>query len=77
MDLQSRKLVFIQEFLKIQSVDAISKLENLLRKEKRTPEIEKINPMTVEQLNKRIEQSEEDFKNNRYRSSAELLSKFE
>jgi len=77
MDLQSRKLVFIQEFLKIQSEEAISKLENLLRKENRNPEIEKINPMTIEQLNKRIEQSEVDFKNNRYKSSTELLSKFE
>jgi len=77
MDLQSRKLVFIQEFLKIQSEEAISKLENLLRKENRNPEIEKINPITIEQLNKRIEQSEADFKNNRYKSSTELLSKFE
>jgi len=28
MDLQSRKIEFVQEFLKIQSEEAISKLEN-------------------------------------------------
>lgn len=73
MDLQSRKIEFVQEFLKIQSEEAISKLEKLLRKEKKTPGMS----MTKEQLNKRIEQSESDFKNNRFKSSSDLLEKFE
>jgi len=73
MDLQSRKIEFVQEFLKIQSEEAISKLEKLLRKENKTSII----PMTKEQLNKRIEKSESDFQNNRFKSSSELLSKFE
>ncbi len=73
MDLQSRKIEFVQEFLKIQSEEAISKLEKLLRKEKKTSGM----LMTKEQLNKRIEQSESDFKNNRFKSSSELLAKFE
>jgi len=77
MDLQSRKIEFVQEFLKIQSEEAISKLEKLLRKEKKTSIIKAIKPMTKEQLNKRIEQSELDFKNNRFKGSFELLDKFE
>jgi len=60
MDLQSRKIEFVQDFLKLQSEEAISKLEKLLKKE----------------LNKRIEQSEADFKNNRYKKTSELLSKY-
>jgi len=48
-----------------------------LRKEKKTPKIEVIKKMTKEQLNERIEQSESDFKNNRFKSSFELSSKFE
>ncbi|SFQ58423.1 hypothetical protein [Flavobacterium akiainvivens] len=33
-------------------------------------------PMTVEELNRRIDQSEDDFKNGRYKTSAEMLEKF-
>ena len=77
MDLQSRKIEFMQDFLKVQSEEVISKLEKLLRKEKNTSKTSAIKPMTEEQLNKRIEQSELDFKNNRFKSSIELLAKYE
>ena len=33
-------------------------------------------PMSVEELNARIDRSEEDFKNNRFKTSADLLSKY-
>jgi hypothetical protein len=35
MDLESRKIEFVQEFLKLQSEEVISKLEQLLKKEKK------------------------------------------
>jgi len=35
MDLQSRKTEFVQDFLKLQSEEAISRLEKLLKKEKK------------------------------------------
>ena len=35
MDLQTRKIEFVQEFLKIQSEEAIERLEKLLKKEKK------------------------------------------
>ena len=76
MDLQCRKIEFVQEFLKIQSEDAISRLEKLLRKEKKSALTRDFEPMTKEELNLRIEQSESDFKNKRFKSSSELLSKF-
>ena len=34
MDLQTRKIAFVQEFLSIQSVEVISRLEKYLKKEK-------------------------------------------
>ena len=34
MDLQTRKITFVQEFLKIQSEEVIIRLEKLLEKEK-------------------------------------------
>ncbi len=77
MDLQSRKIEFVQEFLKLRSEDAISRLEKLLKKEKKNVVGKDFKPMTKEELNKRIDQSESDFKNNKFKKSSELLSKYE
>ena len=76
MDLEARKIEFVQEFLKLQSEEAISRLEEILRKERNFIEKRKFKPMTQDQLNKRIEQSESDFQNNRFKSSSELLAKY-
>ncbi len=73
MDIQARKIEFIQEFLKLQSEDAVSRLENFLRIEKES----NIQPMTTQELNKRIDQSETDFEKNRFKSNAELESKYQ
>ncbi|WP_445733746.1 hypothetical protein [Mariniflexile sp.] len=77
MNIEARKIEFIQEFLKLQSEEAISKLEKILKKEKNTSDERVFNPMTIEELNKRIDQSESDFKNNRFKTSSELLAKYE
>ena len=77
MDLEARKIEFIKEFLKLQSEEAISRLENILNKEKNTSDKQVLEPMSQEMLNKRIEQSEADFQNKRYKSSSELLTKYE
>jgi hypothetical protein len=77
MDIEARKIEFIQEFLKLQSEEAISKLENLLKKEKDTTDERMFNPMTIDELNKRIDKSESDFKNNRFKTSSEILAKYE
>tara|TARA_R110000868_G_C10861571_1_gene761557 strand:+ start:772 stop:1005 length:234 start_codon:yes stop_codon:yes gene_type:complete len=76
MNLEARKIEFVQEFLKVQSEDVISRLEKLLRKENNTSNEKVFEPMTVEELNKRIDQSESDFRNNRYKTSSELLAKY-
>ncbi|MCF6307438.1 MAG: hypothetical protein L3J09_05730 [Flavobacteriaceae bacterium] len=77
MDLQSRKIEFIQEFLKIQSEEIISRLEKMLKKENKASYEQIFEPMTQDELNKRIDQSESDFQNNRFKSSSELLAKYE
>ena len=76
MDLQSRKIEFVQEFLKLQSEEAVARLEKLLRKEKKTSVEKEFVPMTKEELNQRIDQSENDFKNNRFKRTKDLLSKY-
>ena len=77
MNIEARKIEFVQEFLKLESEDAISKLEKILRKEKKNSDERIVEPMTKQELNNRIDQSESDFQNNRYKSSTELLAKYE
>ncbi|WP_188051627.1 hypothetical protein [Flavobacterium sp. GP15] len=78
MDIQSRKIEFVQAFLKLQSEEVISQLENILRK-KSTIELEQnsdFKPMSLKEFNDRIDKSENDFKNGKYKSTSELLKKY-
>lgn len=77
MNIEARKIEFIQKFLKLQSEETISKLEKILRKENSNSNKRIFEPMTKEELNRRIDQSESDFRNNRFKSSSELLAKYE
>lgn len=77
MDLQTRKLKLIQEFLKIQSEEIISRLEKVLKKENLKAEQEDFKPMSVEEFNSRIDQSMEDSKNGRLIAASELKAKID
>lgn len=77
MDLQTRKLELIQEFLKIRSEHVISQLEKIISKENKNPEPEQLQPMTVEEFNSRIDQSMEDSKNGRLIEANELKAKID
>jgi hypothetical protein len=76
MNLEARKIKFIQEFLKLQSEESVSRLEKILRKEKIASEERIIQPMNQEDLDIRIDQSESDFRNNQFKNSSELLAKY-
>jgi hypothetical protein len=73
MNLQARKLEFIQEFIKIQSEETLTRFEKLLKKEKNAD----LKPLTIEELNNRIDQSESDFTNHRYKSNSEIIAKYQ
>ncbi|MEG9327007.1 hypothetical protein V6B16_03595 [Salinimicrobium catena] len=77
MDLQKRKIEFVQEFLKLQSEEVITRLEELLKKETNSLVQESSKPMTKEELNERIDISEADFQNNRFKRSPDLLKKYQ
>lgn len=77
MNLEARKIEFVQEFLKLQSEEAVSRLEKILRKEKNASDEPIFESMTEDELNKRIDQSESDFRNNQFKNSSELLAKYE
>lgn len=77
MDIVSRKLNFVQEFLRISDEGLINKLEDFLRTERKKRLAKEIKPMTMNEFNHMIEQSEDDVKNGRGIEARELLKKAE
>ena len=75
MDLQTRKIEFVQEFLKLQSEEMISQFENMLKKMPLKKE-SVLKPMSIKELNSRIDKSEQDFKTGKYKTSLELIEKY-
>jgi hypothetical protein len=72
MDLQTRKIQFIQEFLKYANTNILDRFEEMLKQE-RNKEFEKeIKPMTLKEYEHRVERAFEDVKNNRVRSAKTL-----
>ncbi len=76
MDIQSRKLAFIQAFLTLQSEEMIAQFEKLMKKAKNIDEENQFSPFTVEEINERISRSEDDFRNKKFKTTSELLSKY-
>ncbi len=60
MDLEARKIEFIQEFLKLQNEEAILRLEKVLKKVKKLSGNKEIQPMSITEFNKRIDKSMKD-----------------
>lgn len=75
MDLQTRKIEFIQAFLKLQSEEVISNFEKLLQKQSKVDF--EFKPMSSSAFNKRIEHSTEDSINGRLTENSTLLSEIE
>lgn len=75
MDLQTRKITFVQEFLRLQNEEIISGLEHLLR-EKKAEQIDKsLTPMSIDQFNFEIDQSLQDSVDGRLTSAKDLKKK--
>ena len=77
MDLQSRKLELIQEFLKVQSEDVIIRLEKILKKENKNSENSDFKPMTIEEFNSRIDKSMNDSRNGKLIESSVLKAEID
>lgn len=77
MDLQTRKISFVQEFLNLQNEEIISLFEILLKKEKKRISNNELQPMTLDEFNKRIDKSIDDSKKGRLTESSKLISEIE
>ena len=76
MSLENRKIKFVQDFLDIESEAVISRFESLLEAQKEG-RFDQIASMTIERQHERIDRSESDFANNRFKTSSELISKYD
>jgi hypothetical protein len=72
MDIQTRKIHFVQEFLRLKNEEIIEKFENILRVEKQKMYEESIQPMSIKEFNQVIDNAEEDSQNGRLISSEDM-----
>lgn len=73
MDLQTRKLEFIREFLKVGNEVVLAKLEEVLKNAGSSIESDLL---TESELNARITRSEEDFREGRFKSQDQIEKKY-
>jgi len=77
MDIQTRKLLFIQEFLRLQNEEIITGLEQMLKKKKFELFGNKPEPMSMFQFNNEIDQALLDSENNRVIEATELKNRIQ
>ncbi len=77
MDIQARKIHFVQEFLRVADDELVTKLERLLRIERKKKLEEELSPMTMKEFNEIIDKSEDDFKNERVTEARNLLNQID
>jgi len=69
MDLQTRKIAFVQKFLSLESEEFVSFLETMLQSETNG----QLQPMTMQELNARIDTSLEYSENDNVIEATEIL----
>jgi len=72
MDIQTRKLDFIQDFLKYANTSILEKFEEMLRQEREKELEQEIKPMTLKQYEHRINKALTDVEHNRVKSARAL-----
>jgi len=62
MDIQTRKINFVQEFLRLRNIKLIEKLEKILLEDKAKDYEANLKPINIDNFNKMIDKSIEDAK---------------
>jgi len=76
MNIESRKLLFIQEFLRIKNEEIVIGLEKTLKQWKSRQYEKELKPMSLEQLNEEIDQALTDSRENNVIKATELREKW-
>ena len=77
MDIQARKIHFVEEFLRVADDELVTKLENVLKVERKKKMEKELNPMTLKEFNEIIDQSEADYTNGRVSEARHLLNQID
>ena len=72
MDLQYRKLSFIQEFIKLTDINLLDKFEKLLQQERKKMYEAELKPMSMKEYERRIDKGIDDYKQNRLTTAKKL-----
>ena len=76
MDIQTRKIKFVREFLNLQNEELISRLEKLLHSKNKSSEND-FKRMTMDEFNRRIDKSMSDSKNGKLTMASDLISEIQ
>ena len=60
MDIQTRKINFVQEFLRLRNIKLIEKLEKILLEDKAKEYEATLKPLSIDNFNKMVDKSIED-----------------
>ena len=77
MDIQTKKLHFVQEFLRLKDENLIDKLSDLLKFEKRKKIEQELKPFSQKEFNDLIDNAESDSENGRLTSARELKNEID
>jgi len=72
MDIQTRKINFVQEFLRLRNIKLIDKLEKILLEDKAKDYEANLKPLSIDNFNKMIDKSIEDANQGDVVSAQEL-----
>ena len=75
MDLQTRKITFVRDFLTIQNEEVVTRLENYLKKQKIELFQDNFQPKTANILNLESDIALDDIKNGKVINAYDLLEK--
>ena len=77
MDIQARKLHFVQEFLRVADEELVGKLEKLLQTERKRKLEKDILPLTLKEFNEIIDKSEDDYTKGRETETRNLFNQID
>jgi hypothetical protein len=77
MNIEARKILFVQDFLKIDNEKIINDIEQFFYKTKSKVFEENLNPMTLEQFNEDIDKAIDDEHRNRLTNAKDLKKKIQ
>lgn len=75
MDISARKLNFVMEFLRLSDEKLIAKFEKLLNTERKKKLAKELQPMSMDEFNRMINESETDYKKGKATEASVLLKK--